>query len=72
MSEVVSRASAVHSTKRTAEVILVRLVEAEEEESGSGSSEMISEDVRGVPLQPWRDGLPSSLLSVDHHALSIV
>jgi hypothetical protein len=52
MSEVVGRASAVRSTKRTAEVILVRLVEAEEEESGSGSSEMISEDVRGVPLQP--------------------
>jgi hypothetical protein len=52
MSEVVGRASAVRSTKRTAEVIPVRLVEAEEEESGSGSSEMISEDVRVVPLQP--------------------
>jgi hypothetical protein len=33
--------SEVHSAKRT----------AEERESGSGSSEEVSEDVRGVPLQ---------------------
>jgi hypothetical protein len=52
MSEVVGRTSAVCSTKRTVEVIPVRLVGAEEEESGCGSSEMISEDMRGVPLQP--------------------
>jgi hypothetical protein len=44
-SEVVGRASAVHSTKRTTEVIPVGL-------AGSGSSEEDSEDVRGVPLQP--------------------
>jgi serine phosphatase RsbU (regulator of sigma subunit) len=50
-SEVVGSASAVHSAKRTVEVILVRLAEAEEEGSGSGLSEVTSEDVRGVPLQ---------------------
>jgi hypothetical protein len=52
--EVVGRASSVHSTKRTTEVIPVGLAEAEEEESSSGSSEMVSEDVRGVLLQ-WQE-----------------
>jgi hypothetical protein len=51
MLEVVGRASAVHSTKMTVEVVLVGLAEAEEEESSSSSSEMVSGDVRGVPLQ---------------------
>jgi hypothetical protein len=50
MSEVVGRALAVRSTKRTVEVIPVGLVKAEEEESGSGSLEMVSGDIRGVLL----------------------
>jgi hypothetical protein len=52
LSEVVGSASAVLSTKRTAEVIPERLAVAEERKSGSGSPEVISGDVRGVPLQP--------------------
>jgi hypothetical protein len=52
MSEVVGRASTVRSTKRTTEVVPVGLAETEEEESGSGLSEMVSGDIRGVPLQP--------------------
>jgi hypothetical protein len=47
----VGSASTVLSTKRTAEVIPERLAVAEETKSGSGSPEVISGDVRGVPLQ---------------------
>jgi hypothetical protein len=50
--EVIRSASAVLSTKRTAEVIPERLAAAEERKSGSGSPEVILGDVRGVPLQP--------------------
>jgi hypothetical protein len=51
MLEVIGSASAVHSTKRTMKVIPVGLTEAEEGESGSGSLEVVLEEVRGVPLQ---------------------
>jgi hypothetical protein len=51
LPEVIGSASAVLSTKRTAEVIPERLAVAEERKSGSGSPEVISGDVRGVPLQ---------------------
>jgi hypothetical protein len=51
LPEVVGSASAVHSTKRTAEVIPGELVVSGREESGSGLLEEVSEDVRGVPLQ---------------------
>jgi hypothetical protein len=52
LPEVIGSASAVLSTKRTAEVIPERLAVAEERKSGSGSPEVISGVVRGVPLQP--------------------
>jgi hypothetical protein len=68
MSEVVGRASAVRSTKRTAEVIPVRLVGAEEEESGSSSSEMISEDVKG----PWFKPKTGQLFSIVLHRVTLI
>jgi hypothetical protein len=52
MSEVIGSASAVRSTKRTAEMVPEERLAAEEKRSGSGSPEEVSGDVRGVPLQP--------------------
>jgi hypothetical protein len=51
LPELIRSASTVLSTKRTAEVIPERLAAAEERKSGSSSPEVISGDVRGVPLQ---------------------
>jgi hypothetical protein len=52
LSVAIGSASAVRSIKRTAEVVPERQLVAEERKSDSGSSEVVSEDVRGVPLQP--------------------
>jgi hypothetical protein len=41
----------VRSIKRTAEVVPEERLIAEEKRSGSGSSEVVAERVRGVPLQ---------------------
>jgi hypothetical protein len=44
----------VRSTKRTVEVVLVGLAKAEERRAAAARREMVSEDVRGVPLHPLR------------------
>jgi hypothetical protein len=65
--EVIGSASAVLSTKRTAEVIPERLAVAAERKSGSSSPEVILGDVRGVPLHdliPGRHPQPPPPLEV--------
>jgi hypothetical protein len=60
----------VRSIKRTAEVIPGERLAAEEERSSSGSSEVISEGVRGVPLQrqdDWVDLLPMAEFQYNNH-----
>jgi hypothetical protein len=55
LPEVIGRASAVRSTKRTTEVVPVGLAKAEEKRAAAARREMLSEGVRGVPLHsPWQ------------------